>query len=84
MDFRDPWDLNADGVVDDSEVFMAMDAEDYMLKRGVYAEDVDEEEELDDELLLSGLDRSDLELMDPEERAEALEDAGLDPDDFDF
>ncbi len=84
MDFRDPWDLNADGVVDDSEVFMAMDAEDYMLKRGVYSEDVDEEEELDDELLMAGIDRSDLELMDPEERAEVLEDAGLDPDDFDF
>ncbi|MCR4763144.1 MAG: hypothetical protein K5696_06410 [Lachnospiraceae bacterium] len=34
--------------------------------------------------LLAGIDRSDLELMDPEERAEVLEDAGLDPDDFDL
>lgn len=25
-----------------------------------------------------------LELMDPDERAEALEEAGLDPDDYDF
>lgn len=32
----------------------------------------------------AGLDLFDLELMDDDERAEVLEDAGLDPDDFDF
>ena len=32
----------------------------------------------------AGLDYDDLEFMDPEERREALEDAGLDPDEFDF
>ena len=31
-----------------------------------------------------GLDVDELELMDPDERAEALEEAGLDPDDYDF
>lgn len=30
------------------------------------------------------LDVDELELMDPDERAEALEEAGLDPDDYDF
>ena len=32
----------------------------------------------------AGLDYDDLEFMDPEERREVLEDAGLDPDEFDF
>lgn len=32
----------------------------------------------------AGLDLFDLELMDDDECAEVLEDAGLDPDDFDF
>lgn len=31
-----------------------------------------------------GLDEIDLELMDEKERREAIEDAGLDPDDYDF
>lgn len=32
----------------------------------------------------SGLDADELEFMDPEERREALKDAGLDPEDYDF
>lgn len=57
---------------------------DYMNKTGSYEEHdvVDEDEELEDELLLSGLDRDELDMMDEDERREALEDAGLDPDDF--
>lgn len=38
----------------------------------------------DNELRSSGLDPIDLELMDEWERREALEDAGLDPEDYDF
>ena len=34
--------------------------------------------------MYAGLDRDDLEMMEPEERREALEEAGLDPDDYDF
>jgi hypothetical protein len=34
--------------------------------------------------MAAGLDVDELELMDPDERAEALEEAGLDPDDYDF
>ena len=44
----------------------------------------DEVDDSDDELEMAGLDRSELEFMDEDERREALEDAGLDPDDFDF
>lgn len=32
----------------------------------------------------TGLDATELEYMDADERREALEDAGLDPDDYDF
>ena len=46
--------------------------------------DEDEAEDFDDELEMAGLDRDELEFMDEDERREALEDAGLDPDDFDF
>lgn len=38
----------------------------------------------DDELEMMGLNRDELEFMDEEERREVLEDAGLDPDDYDF
>lgn len=40
-------------------------------------------EELRDDLAVSGLDETDLYFMDGEERAEALESAGLDPFDYD-
>lgn len=43
----------------------------------------DEEDEVEEELEMAGLDYDDLACMDAEERREALEDAGLDPDDFD-
>lgn len=41
------------------------------------------EEEGDDELDLYGLDRDELEMMDEDERRETLEEAGLNPDDYD-
>ena len=34
--------------------------------------------------MLSGLDADELEFMDSDERAEALEEAGLEADDYDF
>lgn len=40
-------------------------------------------DELDVELEMAGLNRYELESMDEDERREALEDAGLDPDDYD-
>ena len=66
---------------DDDRVF-GDDFIDYMNRTGVYKESEDEED-FDDELLLAGLDRDELEEMDEDERREALEDAGLDPDDWD-
>ena len=43
---------------------------------------MDDIQQLD--LELAGLDADELEYMDEDERREALEDAGLDPDDYDF
>ena len=37
-----------------------------------------------DELLQAGIDPEELEYMSADERREVLEDAGLDPDDYDF
>ena len=37
-----------------------------------------------DELEMNGIDSIEFEFMDEDERREALEDAGLDPDDYDF
>ena len=46
--------------------------------------DSEEEDEFFDELEAeTGIDRDEWEMMDDDERAEALEEAGLDPDDFD-
>ena len=42
------------------------------------------QEEEKTEFEMSGLDADELEFMDPDDRREALEDAGLDPDDYDF
>ena len=43
----------------------------------------EEADEVEDALASVGLDRYDLEDMDEEERREALEEAGIDPDDWD-
>lgn len=51
-------------------------------------DELDDEDKFDnldaDELEAAGLDYMDLSLMDQDERREILEDAGLDPDDYDF
>lgn len=47
-------------------------------------DDSEEEDDLEFDLAVAGLDMDELEDMDEDERREALEDAGLDPDDFDF
>ena len=49
---------------------------------GDFHDDTKEDFEID--AMAAGLDVDELELMDPDDRAEALEEAGLDPDDYDF
>lgn len=77
------YDRNGDGVLDAHEEYERQDFIDYMNKTGLYEEDDSEiEDDLDDELELSGLSRDELEYMDDDERAETLEDAGIDPDNW--
>ena len=49
---------------------------------GIASDSSDVDDDIVDELDMAGLDRDELEFMDEDERREALEDAGLDPDDF--
>lgn len=74
----DIFDVNHDGELDGFERTL-----DYMAFEDLTSVD-SEEEDLDDDIELAGLSREELEWMDEDERREALEDAGLDPDDYDF
>lgn len=76
--FGDLFDVNHDGELDGFERTL-----DYMAFEDLTSVDT-EEEDLEDDIELAGLDRDELEWMDEDERREALEDAGLDPDDYDF
>ena len=74
----DIFDVNHDGELDGFERTL-----DYMAFEDLTSVD-SQEEDLDDDIELAGLSRDELEWMDEDERREALEDAGLDPDDYDF
>ena len=71
------FDFNNDGKLDTFE-----QAADF----GMFMHMMDESEKQQkaDEISAAGLDLDDLEFMDDDERREAMEDVGLDPDDFDF
>ncbi len=70
--FDSLFDMNRDGVLDPVEQGFQLD----FLTRQMEEDDKSDEDE--DEL-----DLDDLEFMDEDERREALEEAGYDPDDFD-
>ncbi|MDD3138075.1 MAG: hypothetical protein PHX08_03770 [Lachnospiraceae bacterium] len=75
--FGSLFDFNNDGKVDTFE---------QVAEFATFASimEADEAEEQKTELEMSGLDINELEFMDSDERREALDDAGLDPDDYDF
>lgn len=75
---KDWMDLDGDGEIDGTERMFANE----MLNDQV--DEYEDEDDLELELLAAGLDIDELEFMDPDERAELLEAAGLNPDDFDF
>ena len=85
----DLFDFNHDGHLDDMEkaarlaVFMTLadnEASDKEDDLNTFGGETDAFAELEDE----GLDYDELSLMDEEDRADALEEAGLDPENFDF
>ena len=75
------FDLNRDGKLDAWERAMEYD---FMTSLNDEDDGCEDEDEELTELELAGIDPIELEYMDAEERREVLEDAGLDPDDFDF
>lgn len=77
------FDWNDDGKLDSFEQANQFEFEQRMLEEDSVDDDEDDDDD-DLDLDLAGLDRFDLEMMDEDERHEALEDAGLDPGDYDF
>ena len=73
--FGSMFDLNHDGSISLLESAMEFSFLNELLK---------DDSDVQTELELSGLDTDELEFMDADERREALEDAGLDPDEYDF
>ena len=73
--FGNLFDLNHDGKMSSLESAMELNFLDKMLR-------VDDE--VKSELELSGLDLDELEFMDADKRRKTLQDAGLDPDEYDF
>ena len=71
--FGNLFDLNGDG---------KLDAFEKAAEFGAFMQMIDSVKK--DELLAAGLDPNELEMMDYSERREALEEAGLNPDDYDF
>ena len=88
------FDFNGDGVEDPFETFEGLQMTASSRREAIEltgddtfysgTDSLDEKDELEEELDLAGLDIDELEDMDEDERRVALEDAGLDPDDFDF
>ncbi len=74
------FDFNHDGKIDAAEWAFLDDT--IFNEDSADSSDDFYEDELEDELESAGLSREELEFMDEDERREALEDAGLDPDDF--
>lgn len=81
-------DLNSDGKIDGAEMMFAGEMlctsreehEALLGDAGDFEDDAKDDFEID--AMAAGLDVDELELMDPDDRAEALEEAGLDPDDM--
>ena len=90
---RGVFDFNRDGEADAFELdvslqMMAGSREEAIRLTGddtfyTGSDTLEEENDLEDELEMAGLDIDELADMDEDERREALEDAGLDPDDYD-
>lgn len=76
--FGDLFDFDRDGELDPMERAM-----DFLAVEEMTSEDESDDDDVDD-IELAGLDCDELSMMDEDERREALEDAGLDPDDYDF
>ena len=87
LGFGGLFDMDGDGALDAGETAFGLMMMDDVLttEEEDDSDDLFAEDEEDSELeLMTGFSRDDLELMDAEERAEILTDAGYEPDDFGF
>ena len=90
LGFGGLFDMDGDGTLDAGETAFGL----MMMDEALMGEDADDPTEDSDDLfaeeedseleLMTGYSRDDLEFMDAEERAETLEEAGYEPDDFGF
>ena len=81
--FNGLFDFNRDGKLNSFERAMDFMAFEEMMKDNSSVHD-DLEDDSEEELELLGLDYDELADMDEDERREVIEDAGVDPDDYDF
>lgn len=87
---RDWMDFNGDGRIDGTEMMFAEEMlcgsreEHEALFGDVGDFDDSTDDDFETDALAAGLDPGELEFMDSDERAEVLEEVGLDPDDYDF
>ncbi len=77
------FDFDRDGHLDPMERTMQLDFEMRVLNDDLDGNSEEEDEFFDELEAKTGIDRDEWEMMDDDERAEALEEAGFDPDDFD-
>lgn len=90
--FGSLFDFNGDGKLDtferaaDTAMFMSlMEEAPKTTSSSSTADDIEEDDLFSDDLeAMTGYSHDELEFMDEDERAEILEDAGYDVDDFDF
>lgn len=75
----DSFDFNSDGLLDPMEAQFAVNAMEYIHSK----ERSFEEQRALFEASASGIDIASFDFLDPDERREAIESAGLDPEDFD-
>ena len=86
---KDWMDFDGDGEVDGVDMMFAEEMlcsskEEHEALFGDVGDFDDTENDFEDEVIAAGLDVDELEFMDPDERTEVLEEAGLDPDDYDY
>lgn len=78
--FGNMFDMNLDGKMDAFERAMELNFLQSLEDEAMG----DDNDDMETELELAGIDPVDLEFMTEDERREVLEEAGLDADDFDF
>ena len=86
---KDWMDFDGDGEVDGVDMMFAEEMlcsskEEHEALFGDAGDFDDTENDFEDEVIAAGLDFDELEFMDSDERTELLEEAGLDPEDYDY